>query len=160
MTIKAALLHGTRCAYEGEEMSLLCEVYAHKWVPPDGLIRDPGRDLTDAVARIRPETWHRSILDILTHVAECKTMYMIQAFGPPPHPLSAPGDSLQSVLRALDEAHGYLVACLERIDEAELGKPVPTNCHGETAANLFWVLAQHDVSHGSQIGVLRAMAER
>jgi hypothetical protein len=37
---------------------------------------------------------------------------------------------------------------------------VPTDWHGESAAHLLWVLAQHDVAHGAQIGVLRDAIER
>ena len=82
-------------------------------------------------------------------------MYMSQAFAPPTHPLPPMGTSLESTLVYLDAAQRYVLACLESLDEADLGKPVPTTCHGQSAANLFRVLTQHDINHSSQIEVLR-----
>lgn len=160
MTTKEFLLHITRLAYNGDEMSLLCGVYARKWVPPDNLVPDPGRDLTDVVARRQTELSSWTILNVLRHVADVKAMYMIQAFGEPPRPFPPAGDDLESVLAYLDAAQDYLATCLENLDEADLDRPVPTTAHGETAAHLFWVMAQHDVNHGSQILSLRKIVER
>lgn len=155
MTAKQLLLHMTRLAYNADEMALLTSVYPWTWRPPGPAVRDPARDLTDEQARAKPDGWHRSILDILRHVAECKVAYMTQAFGEPPEPLGEAGQTLEDVLAWLDAAQRLVVARLEAIDEADLAKPVQTDHHGESAANLFWVLAQHDVAHGSQIELIR-----
>jgi hypothetical protein len=159
MTAKELLLHVTRQAYRADEMSLLTGVFPWKYQPPGPPEPDPDRNLTDAAARRKPDGWHRSVLDILKHVAQCKASYMTQAFGPPPEPLPEVGETPASVLACLDTAQAYVLACLAGIDEADLDKPVPTDFHGESAANLFWVLAQHDVAHGSQIDVLRESIE-
>lgn len=155
MTARELLLHETKLAYQSDEMALLSGVLPWKWQPPGPPVPDPARNLTDQAARRKPDCWHQSILDILKHVAKCKMGYMTQAFGPPAKPPGEPGETLESVLAYLEAAQGYLLACLEGLDEADLARPVQTDFHGESAANLFWVLAQHDVAHGSQIDVIR-----
>ena len=160
MTGKQLLLHITAKAYDADEMALLSDVFPWRFVPPDRLERDPSRDLTEAVARTKPERWHQPIWDILKHVGECKAMYLEQAFGPPPEPYPEIGESLESLLAYLESVQRRCIACIEALDEADLGEPVPTDWHGESAAHLFWVLAQHDVAHGAQIGVLRDAIER
>jgi len=155
MTCKEMLQHAAASAYSGDEMSLLCAVYARKWVPPDNLIRDPDSDLTEQQAKAKSPAWYRSIWEILKHVADCKAMYAKQAFGEPPEPFPGVGDTLESLLAYLDTTHKYVERCLSEIDEGALAMPVATSCHGESAANLFWVLAQHDVAHGAQIEVIR-----
>jgi uncharacterized damage-inducible protein DinB len=156
MTAKELLLHITRTAYDGDEMSLLCGVFPYKWDDAiNDLVPDPERALTDQVARRETERSSWSILRVLEHVAECKAGYMVQAFGEPDETFPPQGDDLESVLAYLAATQAYLVTCLEGMDEVSLGQPVPTEWHGETAANLFWVMAQHDVDHGSQIVNLR-----
>jgi len=159
VTTKELLLNITRAAYDGDEMSLLCGVFPRKWAPPNGVVPDPERNLTNDVARQETHLSSWTILKILQHVGQCKATYMNQAFGEPPHPFPPVGDDLASALAHLEAAHRYLVACLENVDETDLDKPVPTSWHGETAANLFWVMAQHDVDHGSQLVCLRKLVE-
>jgi uncharacterized damage-inducible protein DinB len=160
LTTKELLLHITRAAYDGDGMSLLCGVFPWKWDPSQSdVVPDPERKLTDEVARRETEFSSWTILKVLQHVAQCKAGYMVEAFGEPPEPFPPSGGDLQSELAYLEATHSYLVACLENIDEADLSKPVPTSWHGETAANLFWVMAQHDVDHGSQIVSLRKLVE-
>ena len=159
MTAKELLLHITSLAYNGDEMSLLSDVHPWKFVPPDKMARDPERDLTDEVAHAKPDIWYRSIADILKHVAACKAGYLEQAFGPPPEPYPPSGDTLESLLAYVDAVQRRTVACIEQLADEALPKPVRTDFHGESAAHLFWVLAQHDVAHGSQIGVLRDALE-
>lgn len=159
MTTKELLLHITRAAYGGDEMSLLSGVFPWTWSPSQGLIPDPERNLTDDIARREIDLSSWTILKVLQHVAECKAGYMTQAFGEPPQPLPPAGDDLRSVLTCLEAAQRYLMDCLEGMDDADLDRPVPTPWHGETAANLFWVMAQHDVDHGSQIISLRKLVE-
>jgi uncharacterized damage-inducible protein DinB len=156
MTAKQLLLHMARQSYNADEMALLTGVFPWKWQPPGPPVPDADRNLTDEAARTKPDCWHQSILDILVHVGVCKVGYMTQAFGEPAEALPEIGRTLESVLTYLDAAQALVVACLEAIDEGDLGKPVTTEYHGQSAANLFWVLAQHDVAHGSQIDVLRA----
>ena len=160
MTAKELLLHITRTAYSNDEMGLLCGVFPWTWAPSQGLVPDPERNLTDDVARRETSLSSWTILKVLHHVTECKAGYIVEAFGEPSEPFPPVGDDLQSTLAYLEATHKYLVACLENIDEVDLGKPVPTSWHGETAANLFWVMAQHDVDHGSQIVSLRKLVEQ
>ena len=142
-------------AYNGDEMSLLCAVYTRKLVPPGNLIRDPDNDLNEPQAKAESPAWYRSIWEVLKHVADCKAMYAKQAFGEPPAPFPDVGDTLESLLTYLEATHKYVERCLTEIDEGTLGMPVPTSYHGESAANLFWVLGQHDVAHGAQIQIIR-----
>jgi uncharacterized damage-inducible protein DinB len=160
LTARDLLLHVTERAYNADEMALLSDVFPWRFEPPDRLVREPSRDLTEAVAKAKPESWHQSIYDILVHVARCEAGYLEQAFGPPPEPYPAMGKTLAELLAHLDAVQRRAVACIEALDEAALAEPVPTDFHGESAANLLWVLAQHDVYHGAQIGVLREAIER
>ncbi len=88
-------------------------------------------------------------------MADCKAMYLTQAFGQPPEPFPPAGDTLGSLLAYLDAVQRYQAACLQGLSDEALDQPVPTSGHGESAAHLFWVLAQHDVYHGTQIGMVR-----
>lgn len=161
MTTRNLLLHITARAYNADEMALLSDMFPWRWEPSQkGLVRDPSRDLTEAAAKTQPEGWHQPIYGILKHVGECKAMYLDQAFGPPAEPYPVLGESLEELLAYLEAVQRRCIACIEQLDDAALGEPVPTDWHGETAANLFWVLAQHDVAHGAQIGVLRDAIER
>ena len=160
MTTKELLLHITRTAYRNDEMALLCAVFPHKWEPGQGPVPDTDRALTDDVARRETELSSWTVVRVLKHVADCKAGYMVEAFGEPPEPFPPTGDDLSSTLAHLQATQDYLVACLEGLEDADLGRPVPTSWHGETAANLFWVMAQHDVDHGSQITSLRKLVER
>jgi uncharacterized damage-inducible protein DinB len=140
MMAKELVLHETKRAYDWDEMCMLSAV----------------RGLTTELARREPEgLWYQSIWQIIHHVAICQLMYMKQAFGEPAEPIAEPGETIESLLEYLDVCYHYRLACLERIDEDDLAKPVPTDWHGESAANLFWVMVQHDVNHAGQIMVLR-----
>ena len=144
MTCKELLLHETRRAHDWDEMCMLSAV----------------RGLTTEVARREPEAlWHQSIWQIIHHVAVCQLIYMKQAFGEPSEPIPEPGDTIESLLEYLDACYRYRLQCLERIDEKGLAEPVPTDWHGESAADLFWVMIQHDVNHAGQIVVLREALE-
>jgi uncharacterized damage-inducible protein DinB len=157
MTLKEHLIRATREAYCGDEMSLLCGIYTRQWIPPDDLIPDPDHYLAEEEAHLLPPGWYRSILDILHHVADSKAMYMNQAFGPPAQPLPPEGETLQDALTRLCAAQQYVENTLLSLDETALSRPVPTTCHGDSAAHLFRTLAQHDISHGAQIEVLLSL---
>lgn len=161
MTTKELLLHITRTSYRNDEMALLCGVFPWKWdTAKNDLVPDRDRELTDDVAQRETDASSWTILRVLQHVAECKAGYMVEAFGEPLEPLPSMGGDLPSVLEYLEATQRLLVSCLEGMAEEDLGKPVSTSWHGETAANLFWVMAQHDVNHGSQIVSLRKLVER
>ena len=160
MTTKELLLHITRTAYRNDEMALLCGVFPWKWdTEKNDLVPDRDRELTDDVAQRETDASSWTILRVLQHVAECKAGYMVEAFGEPTEPLPPVGEDLPSVLSYLKATQDLLVSCLQGLVEEDLSKPVPTSWHGETAANLFWVMAQHDVNHGSQILSLRKLVE-
>lgn len=154
MTLKSHLMFMTREAYCGDDMSLLSGVYTRRWEPPGDLVPDPDGYLKEEEAHLLAPGWHRSILDILHHVADSKILYMSQAFGPPIDPLPEEGETLQDALTRLAAGQRMVESCLENLDEAELCRPVPTQCHGDSAAHLFRTLAQHDINHGAQIEVL------
>jgi hypothetical protein len=156
MTAKDLLRHETDRAFDCDEMSLLSAVRPYDFGPHTDWkpVRNPAADLSTEAARLSRAGWHRTIWQIIEHVADCKVMYMTQAFGAPPEDPPAPGETLDSLLAYLQACHEYLVTCLESSTAETLASPVPV-CHGETLANRFWVLAQHDVVHGSQIEVLR-----
>lgn len=155
MTKKDLLLHLTNISFDGTNNSLLIGIRPTMWVPPDRTMPDLENYLTEEQAKKRPDCWHRSVFEILHHVADYKAKFIIQAFGPPEKPLPQVGRTLESAVAYLEAAHEYVVECLERIPEEDLDKPVRTECHGETAAILFSVLAQHDAKHGGEIQVLR-----
>ena len=155
MATKEFLLKLTASAYDGDEMSLLCGVYARKWDDTKGVVPDPYNDLTDEGANVPAPNWGRTPLDVIKHVADCKAMYMEQAFGSPSTPRPEPVDTLKSLLRYLDSTHKYVTVCLGALCEDDLQKPLPTQCHGESAANLFRVLAQHDIYNGAYINAIR-----
>jgi len=156
MTAKQLLLHETIQAYDFEEMSLLTSVKGWKRDnATSSEVRAPERNLPDELANREPLHWHRGIIAILEHVAYCKIMYLTQAFGTPPAPLPDSDGTLASVLARLDAARAGLIDCLQKLPDEKLSDPVLTQFHGVSAANVFWVLAQHDVCHGSQIDMLR-----
>lgn len=129
VTCKELLIHETIRAYDFEEMSLLTSVYAWKW---DGAtsteVRAPENNLTNEMASRRPAYWYRGIVEIIEHAAQCKIMYMTQAYGPPPTPVPASDGTLPSALKQLDAAQTYLLACLDSCTDEQLGRPVPTKC--------------------------------
>jgi hypothetical protein len=53
------------------------------------------------------------------------------------------------------KAHNHLLECLRGCTEDDLLKPIPTRCHGKTAANFFWIMIMHDINHGAQIKTIR-----
>ena len=156
MTGKELLLHETRRAYDWDEMSLLSATRPYDFGPHTEWksVRNPAADLTTEQTRLPRAGWHRTVWEVIEHVAGCKLGYMTQAFGAPSEAPPAVDDTLESLMANLQASHEYLLACLESTTDEALAQPVPVG-HGETLANLFWVLAQHDVVHGSQIEVLR-----
>jgi len=138
MTAKELLLKQTREAFDGE-MSL-----------HDGL---KGLTQEEASRRLNDTTW--TIEEILFHVARCKIGYCRDAFGEWQGEIPKPLGDLTAVLELLDVAQAHLLECLVNCSEEALLQPLPINCHGESAAHFFWVMIQHDISHGAQIRALR-----
>ena len=94
----------------------------------------------------------------LVHLGTCKVMYHEWAFGParltwPEVPV--PGTPA-GALALLDRGHALLRDDLQRLPEASLDAPVPTNW-GERwpAWRVFTAMADHDASHGGVVGYLR-----
>ena len=94
----------------------------------------------------------------LLHLAACKTMYHEYAFGPArltwddlPTPHSA-----ANAVAWLEEGQALLRADLAALTDADLERLVQTNW-GETwpAWRVFWTMAEHDLHHGGEIGLLR-----
>jgi len=152
--VKELLQTMTREAYEGDEMSLLSAIHPRKWDANWRPVLDEEHFLTDAEAMGQPAGWYRTMFDIIKHVADCKFMYMTQAYGAPAEPPPS-ADDLASLLSYLQASQDLVTKRLEEQTDEALARPVPTTFHGESGAHLFWVLAQHDVCHGSQIEALR-----
>ena len=138
--MKELLLKQTYDAFAGsEEMSLLCSL----------------KDLTQPEAewRLNSTTW--TIEEILYHVASCKLEYCKQAFGKWTKEIPTSFGDIQKMLDLTRQAHEHVAKCLGECSESDLLRPVPTAFHGESAANVFWVLIMHDICHGAQIRTIR-----
>jgi hypothetical protein len=140
MDSKQLLLTQTHEAYVGDdEMSLKVAVEA----------------LTQAEAswRLNETTW--TIEEILYHVASCKIEYCRQGFGRWTEEYAKPIGDVEAMMALLDRAHEHLVQCLESCSGAALEAPIPTRSHGKSAAHFFWIMIMHDITHASEIGMIR-----
>ena len=97
-------------------------------------------------------TW--TIEEILYHMAECEIEYCRQGFGKGLE-YSKPIGDIEQMCKLLDKAHAHLLGCLAALPDKDLDKPIPTRCHGESAAHFFWIIIMHRVSHASQIRSIR-----
>jgi hypothetical protein len=140
MNVKQFLLKQTQEAYAGDpEMSLK--------VALEGLTQ------AEAAWRINETTW--TIEEILYHVASCKIEYCRQGFGRWTEEYAQPTGDIEPMLALLSRAHEHLVQCLESCSEADLDEPIPTSSHGKSAAHFFWIMIMHDITHASEIGMIR-----
>lgn len=94
----------------------------------------------------------------LTHVATCKVMYHEYAFGARTmtwDTLEVP-HNVAAAVEMLEEGQRLLEADLRSLGESDLDAARLTNW-GELwpAWRIFWTMAQHDLAHGAEIGVLR-----
>ncbi len=115
-----------------------------------------------------PERARRSIRDIALHVGACKLMYDDYAFGDGTlrwedlPPLSGPGpESLEGMLRSLQEAQAKLRRSVATLDDAELLRLRMTNW-GELKP-IRWIAAvmtQHDLYHAGEINYLRSLHQQ
>ena len=94
----------------------------------------------------------------LVHVAECKVMYHEYAFGPATltFPEIDSAHTAATAIAQLDAGHVLLLRDLAKLADGDLEREVMTNW-GEhwPAARIFWTMIDHDLHHGSEIGVLR-----
>lgn len=167
MTAKQLLTQITNQAYDagsitdqlgesGFDMSLLTGVRTWAWDSrANKAVRSPEMDMTDDVAQRIAGFGGGDIVAILGHVAWVKETYIGQAFGSPPEAFLADTGTLESMLMRLDVAQSYLTACLRQMPDEKLPDAVAARYYGGSAANLFLVLAQHDVYHGGQICLIR-----
>lgn len=140
MNIQQLLLKETHEAYAGDpEMSLTAAL----------LDLTPG----EATWRFNETTW--TIEEILYHIASVKIGYCQQGFGRWSEEYPKPLGDLAAMLALMDRAQHHLVECLERCSEAELAEPIATRFHGESAAHFFWIMIMHDITHASEIGMIR-----
>lgn len=115
------------------------------------------KDLSQEEAAWKPGPGIRSIERIARHVAWCKSWYCQQGFGKPMLAIDEKVKDLPDAIRLLEAAHEVMVQCLRDCDEAALSRPIPTQFHGESAANFFWVMLMHDVYHAGQIRTRRGL---
>ncbi len=140
MNAKELLKKQTHEAFEGDdEMSLKAALWK----------------LTPQEAAWKPNDRTGTIEQIVHHVAACKVMYCKQAFGGCSLEDNVPVGDLHRTLDWLGRCHRHLESCLDAVKLEELGRPVPTRFHGESAAHLFWILLMHDICHGGQIQIIR-----
>ena len=141
MDAKQLLLKQTRDAYRDcGEMSLHAAI----------------KDLTNDQAAWRMNPTTATIVEILIHTAKCKIIYCKEAFNKWPRDYEKPADdNLQNAIEQLDEIQAHLESCLEEISLGDLEKPLPIQCHGETAAHFFSVMIRHDLVHAGQINMIR-----
>ncbi len=138
--MKDVLLTQAADAFAGNpEMSLLCSV----------------QNLSQGEAewKLNDTTW--SIEEVLFHVASCKIEYSRQGFGLWQGVVPKPFGHVNEMIELNRKAQEHLMDCLANMPEQRLKEPIPTACHGESAAHFFWIMAMHDVSHGAQIRTIR-----
>ena len=150
--MKSTLSNLLRRCFDDAEMSIMSSLRGYRWEPPDCLVREQKKDVSEQTANADTGGWYPRILDILKHVVECDEMYMEQAFQ---YPKSTEGEDYNSLKKRLEEVHSFMLGKIGELSEEDLSKPVKTSCHGKSAENLFAVLARHHVNHGAQIKVLR-----
>lgn len=138
MNTKDLLIKQTREAFEGE-MSLM------------SALGDLSQE--EASWRLNEKTW--SIEEIVYHVASCKIEYCKQGFGKWNTGYAKPMGELGDMLALLAKAQDHLLHCLSSCLPEELGRPINTQFHGESAAHFFWIMIMHDISHGAQIRTIR-----
>jgi uncharacterized damage-inducible protein DinB len=107
----------------------------------------------EAEWRLNDTTW--SIEEILYHVASIKIFYCKQGFSKWNDPEEKPFGDISAMIEMNHKAYNHLLACLKSCSEEDLSKPIPTRCHGATAANFFWIMIMHDINHGAQIKTIR-----
>jgi uncharacterized damage-inducible protein DinB len=138
MNTKELLTKQTKEAFEGE-MSLM------------SALRDLSQE--EASWRLNDKTW--TIEEIVYHVASCKIEYCKQGFGKWDTDYPKPVGELDAMLALLAKAQDHLVHCLSDCTLEDLGRPINTQFHGQSAAHFFWIMIMHDISHGAQIGMIR-----
>jgi hypothetical protein len=106
----------------------------------------------EAAWRLNDTTW--TMAEIVYHIASCEIEYCRQGFDAGVE-YDKPLDSVPRLLALLDRAHELLVHCLQDCPEEDLGRPIPTRWHGESAAHFFWIMIMHRISHAAQIRTLR-----
>jgi uncharacterized damage-inducible protein DinB len=122
-----------------DEMSLMCSV--------DNLSQDEWE------WKLYPSSW--TIKETLYHIAECKIGYCKSGFNLWKDELPEFPNSIAAMDALSVTAHKHLLQCLEQCSESDLVAPLPIHSHGESAANFFYVMAVHDIWHGSQIQTIR-----
>lgn len=138
--MKDLLIMETIDAFEAnDEMSLLSSVI----------------NITQQEAEWKPNETTWTIEEILYHIASCKIFYCQQGFSRWTETVEKPFGDIQAMIELNRKAHDHLLACLKNCTEDGLLKPIPTRCHGKTAANFFWIMLMHDVNHGAEIKAIR-----
>ena len=145
------------------------------WLSEDAFEGDPAQSLLANVRELRDEDWtglpanaHRTIAEIVEHVAWAKWMYTDYAFGsaslagdqPPMVPAGGAGARPRDELLAwLREGHGRWLAAMRALaDDTELDRPRLANW-GERlpTRTLARILLAHDFYHAGEINHLRAL---
>lgn len=150
--LKSTLLNLLQKCFDDSEMSIMSSLRGYKWEPPDSLIRETKNDVIETTVNAEIGGWYPKIIDILKHVVECDEMYMEQAFN---YTKSNSANDFSSLKNRLKEVHSFWLHMIDELSKEDLRNPAKTNFHGESAVNLFTVLARHHVNHGAQIKVLR-----
>lgn len=94
----------------------------------------------------------------LDHLAECKVMYHEYAFGPGrlTWPQIDSAHTAAAAIAMLEHGQQLLVSALSGLTDADLDAPRMTNWGEEWPTwRVLWTMIDHDLHHGSEIGVLR-----
>ena len=138
MNTKELLIKQTKEAFRGE-MSLMDAV--------------ANLTLDEASWRLNDTTW--TIEEIIYHVASCKIEYCKQGFGRWNGDYPKPIGEIDAMLDLLVKAQEHLMHCLSRCSLDDLDRPIDVRHHGQSAAHVFWIMIMHDISHASQIDMIR-----
>jgi uncharacterized damage-inducible protein DinB len=138
MNTKELLTKQTKEAFEGE-MSLM------------GALADLAQE--EASWRLNDTTW--TIEEIVYHVASCKIEYCKQGFERWDADYPKPIGENEAMLDLLGRAQDHLVQCLSSCSLEGLDRPINVRHHGQSAAHFFWIMIMHDISHASQIDMIR-----
>jgi len=138
MNTKELLIKQTKEAFQGE-MSLMGAV----------------ADLTQQEAswRLNDMTW--TIEEIIYHVASCKIEYCKQGFGKWNSDYPKPVGEVEAMLDLLAKAQDHLTHCLSSCSMEDLDRPINVRHHGQSTAHFFWIMIMRDISHASQIDMIR-----
>jgi uncharacterized damage-inducible protein DinB len=142
-----------QCASAQDSGKTLVNILVKHW--------QTSKDLSLAVANAMPDDQYRfratpsemSFGEQMNHIALANGNYCAMAIGTP-SPLQKSNDSQKSAaIEHLNTAYDYCIAGLQKMNDAELLKPMSKNGRTATAFELFWGAFTHAAHHRGQAEV-------